>query len=87
MGSDTGRVLSETKRSNSDRVSLSHTVKDAMMSKLILLENGLGRLEKLDKLDIIKSNVKSLSAKITGFDNRLSITETMSKETTKLNFI
>lgn len=48
-----------------------------MMNKLVALEEGLLKLNKLDKLDEIESNVKVINSKMTEFEERLSNTETL----------
>ena len=76
---DTGHVT-RSKDTSSEKLPLTHSQYDAMMSKLILLENGLSKLDKLDKLDEIEQTMKYMNVKLVDVENRLNATENTTKD-------
>ena len=74
------RTQSSARNSDTARVSLSTPKFNGMMSKLEALEKGLLKLNKLDELDKIENNVKSINTKMSGFEERLSKTESLATD-------
>ena len=79
----TSRAQSSARNSDTARVSLSTPKFNGMMSKLEALEKGLLKLNKLDKLDKIENNVKAINTKMSGFEERLSKTESLATDLQK----
>jgi chromosome segregation ATPase len=85
---DSGKVLQASQKTSESKVTLTLSEYDALMSKLMLLEKGLDKLNKLDKLDKIEKSVQSMNNKIIDFEQRLKHTENSSKEFEKsVNFV
>jgi len=73
---DTGRVLAASRQPEH----MSTSAYDAVMTKLMAMEKGLAKLEKLDKLDDIERNVASLNAELSSLETRLSTNERLTSE-------
>ncbi|KAL4221296.1 hypothetical protein ACF0H5_019559 [Mactra antiquata] len=77
---DTGKVLSASKSKPSDRLVLSTSEYDSIMSKMSLFEKSVSKLDKLDKLDNTENNVTKLVSKISNIETRLNINEKATSE-------